>query len=534
MGILNHRAFFVVITVVVSLIGPSTVWAADRGPVARLDGNRVVWSPEPAYTSATLSVSLPDGTVIERSFSSEERIVFSPFEAGGRAEAGGLYTWQLVLSPVVDETTRREMDRTRVAGDGARVHADRERGALPSEEALIHSGNFRVASRALVDASAVETSPPPASPTKGGAIIDADDATEDMVVNDDLIVMGSHCVGFDCVNGESFGFDTLRLKENNLRLHFYDTSTSSSFPTNDWRIVANDSANGGASYLAIEDSSAGRIPFRVMAGARNHALYVDAQGDLGLGTSTPVTEIHASVGDTPTLRLDQNGSSGWAPQIWDVAGNESNFFIRDATNGSALPFRIKPGAPSNSLYIDPGGDVGLGTASPDASLHVLAATGGGAVDSIHLQNNGPSRIKISNTAITNTSAVDQDWILNSNGTFRISGGTDTSEFTLDAEGNLTVTGSYKVDGTTLNVPDFVFDDDYRLMPLDDLSEFVESNRHLPGVPSAEEITSDVLDMTRLQLQLLQKIEELTLYTLEQQATIEQLNRRVEELEAGGD
>lgn len=44
---------------------------------------------------------------------------------------------------------------------------------------------------------------------------------------------GSLCVGNDCVSSESFGFDTVRLKENNLRIHFEDTSTAAAFPPND-------------------------------------------------------------------------------------------------------------------------------------------------------------------------------------------------------------------------------------------------------------------------------------------------------------
>jgi hypothetical protein len=47
---------------------------------------------------------------------------------------------------------------------------------------------------------------------------------EDFVINDDMIIIGSLCVGFDCVNGEVFSFDTIRLKENNLRIKFDDTS----------------------------------------------------------------------------------------------------------------------------------------------------------------------------------------------------------------------------------------------------------------------------------------------------------------------
>ncbi len=193
----------------------------------------------------------------------------------------------------------------------------------------------------------------------------------DQIILDDLIVDGSACIGFDCVNGESFGFDTLRLKENNLRIKAQDTSSSASFPSNDWQITFNDSSNGGANKFSIDDIDGGRTPFTIEAGAPSHSLYVEDGGWVGLGTSTPVVELHIKDGDSPTLRLEQDGSSGFTPQTWDVAGNETNFFIRDATNGSKLPFRIKPGAPSNSIYIDTDGDVGLGTTSPDARLHAI-------------------------------------------------------------------------------------------------------------------------------------------------------------------
>ena len=198
-------------------------------------------------------------------------------------------------------------------------------------------------------------------------------AAADIVHNDDVIIDGSLCVGFDCVNGESFGFDTIRLKENNLRIKFDDTSVAASFPRNDWQITANDSANGGTSKFSVEDISGGRTVFTIEAGARSHSLYVDDGGRIGSRTSTPSVEIHTVDGDTPTLRLQQDGSSGFAPQTWDVAGNETNFFVRDVTNGSTLPFRIRPGAPTSSIFIDVDGEVGLGTASPDSPLHVQNA-----------------------------------------------------------------------------------------------------------------------------------------------------------------
>jgi hypothetical protein len=76
-------------------------------------------------------------------------------------------------------------------------------------------------------------------------------------------------------------------------------------------------------------------------------------------------------GNTPTLRLEQDGSNGFTPQTWDVAGNEAGFFVRDATNGSTLPFRILPGASSQSLVVTGDDDVGIGAGlSPSARLHV--------------------------------------------------------------------------------------------------------------------------------------------------------------------
>lgn len=198
-------------------------------------------------------------------------------------------------------------------------------------------------------------------------------ATADIVQEDDVIIRGgSLCVGFDCSNGESFGFDSIRLKENNLRIHAQDTSESASFPSTDWRLVFNDDGNGGANYFAIQDATAGRTPFKVEGNAPTNSLYVDGSGRIGIGTGAPAVEVHTVDGDTPTLRLDQDGSSGFTPQIWDVAGNETNFFIRDTTNGSNLPFKIRPGAPDDMLVIesDPARVV-LADAMIDGDLRVL-------------------------------------------------------------------------------------------------------------------------------------------------------------------
>ena len=164
----------------------------------------------------------------------------------------------------------------------------------------------------------------------------------DQVIADDLIVQGSACVGFDCVDGEPFGFDTIRLKENNTRLQFTDTSTSAGFPSNNWQIRANSSASGGSNFLGFVDqgldgnSETGTIVFSVTAGAPANSMFVDSSGRLGLRTSTPVLDIHANTTNTPAIRLEQNNGGGFSAQTWDIAANEANFFIRDVTGGLSL------------------------------------------------------------------------------------------------------------------------------------------------------------------------------------------------------
>jgi hypothetical protein len=196
------------------------------------------------------------------------------------------------------------------------------------------------------------------------------DEPGDVLHYDDVIITGSLCVGFDCADGESFGFDTIILKEHNLRIYFNDTSYTASYPTNSWRITINDSNNGGASYFSVDDVDDGTSIFKVEAGAPSNSLYVEDYGRVGLGTSTPVVELHIKDSDTPTLRLEQDSTGGWTAQTFDVAGNESNFFIRDATNGSKLPFRIQPSTPSSTLCLKSDGNVGIGTWSPSQDLEV--------------------------------------------------------------------------------------------------------------------------------------------------------------------
>lgn len=192
------------------------------------------------------------------------------------------------------------------------------------------------------------------------------------VINEELIVQGSTCIGLACAADETFsgGFDTLLLKENNLRIRFYDDSASGTFPTNDWQLVANDATSGGAEYFAIEDATHSRTPFKVLASAPNNSLLIDSTGEVGFGTSDPQLELHVLSGDTPGLRFEQTNTSGFSAQTWDIFGNEVGFAVRDLTAGSKLPFRIRPGASSSSLVIAASSNVGIGTLDPENTLEI--------------------------------------------------------------------------------------------------------------------------------------------------------------------
>lgn len=77
--------------------------------------------------------------------------------------------------------------------------------------------------------------------------------------------------------------------------------------------------------------------------------------------------------------------------------------------------------------------------------------------------------------------------------------------------------------------DFVFDPNYKLLPLTEVNSYVKSNKHLPGIPSANEVKENGINLTEMQVKLLQKIEELTLYSIKQQEEIQLLKSEIESL-----
>jgi len=73
-------------------------------------------------------------------------------------------------------------------------------------------------------------------------------------------------------------------------------------------------------------------------------------------------------------------------------------------------------------------------------------------------------------------------------------------------------------------PDYVFSTDYSLMPLDELEDFISKNKHLPNIPTAQEVAENGLSVGEMQVKQMEKIEELTLYIIELRREIENLKK----------
>lgn len=147
--------------------------------------------------------------------------------------------------------------------------------------------------------------------------------------------------------------------------------------------------------------------------------------------------------------------------------------------------------------------------------------------------------------VQNVSAGYTAFSLKSNGEMDINNGT-TPIFHLGTDGRLAIRNNsmetfriesngmvrarkVKVDSETW--PDYVFEKDYKLLPLDELEIFLIQNKHLPSVPSEQQIKEEGIDLGEMNVKMMEKIEELTLYLIQQNKELEKQNKELEELKA---
>lgn len=270
-------------------------------------------------------------------------------------------------------------------------------------------------------------------------------------------------------------------------LRIYQTTTSASsiqlWHTNlangahNWNIYSTDINNtiwGGAGNLVMYDATSTVVQMLIKGGT----------GQVGIGTISPTEKLDVSGGN-----MIVRGPSGFTS-----AGNTASFFYGNntnyitATNGGNLDFGVNS---STVMTMTQGLKVGIGTANPTALLTV----------------NGSTLI-----------------------------GDPTQVLSLPIgynlyvqKGILTEKVRVAVNGS-VNWADYVFAPGYRLAPLSEVECYVNTNHHLPGVPSACEVEEQGIDIAEMDATLLKKVEELTLYVIEQNKKIEAQQKQIEEMQ----
>ncbi len=273
----------------------------------------------------------------------------------------------------------------------------------------------------------------------------------------------------------------------------------------------------------------------------------------------------------PTLylkRIFPEGSGGYTQGVQtQLQDGTNNWFFG---NFGTDQWVVSKGEWTNrKLLITSAGDVGIGTITPEARLHVSDGTGAGILFNMRLtsvNSNTGAQIFWAESSATraagdlviaprtdtnasvafytnNGSQIDERMVIKANGFVGI--GSKNPDAPLTVKG-LIHANEVKVD---LAVPaDYVFQKyytgtsalkpEYNIPTLEDVEKFTKDNNHLPNIPSAKEIQEKGLNVGEMSNLLLQKIEELTLYTIEQNKAIKDQNqiikehqKRIEKLEA---
>lgn len=268
-------------------------------------------------------------------------------------------------------------------------------------------------------------------------------------------------------------------------------------------------------------------------------------GNVGIGViNTPTATLHIGSG-TGNLHYGNNGvlikfnNGDRALLELHSPDGQNRLIFQSLSNASYLgSLDLKP-----LLLQTSGGNIGIGMDNPNSKVVIAEGNNAMSISPGYINSFGFNR-NASNGAIFNQSI--SAWQLSARDErFSIEGynGAASSPFnilknghvgiaTINPQYELDVCGTIRVKEVKVELSggcDFVFKGSYKLMDLNTLETFVKTNRHLPEIASEKEMIKDGVNMKELQMKLLQKIEELTLYTIEQNKKYEEQNIKIKTL-----
>ncbi len=263
----------------------------------------------------------------------------------------------------------------------------------------------------------------------------------------------------------------------------------------------------------------------------------NTSGNVGIGTTNP----------TQTLDVSGTFNVSGTSYLKTIRLSDSDIkYIDELQGNDGLKFKGKTLQTSTQMILTEDGKLGIGNLTPDHLLDVagtLNATGDATFQS-DVEVQGNSHLN-GITLYDDADITGADKIVGFND-LRFSGDSDNgTDLFIASDGRIGIgttdlqTGYLvSVDGQILAEEvkiqnsdqwyDFVFDDDYNLPHLSQLEGFIKQNKHLPDVPSAKQVSEEGINLGEMNGILLKKIEELTLYIIEQQKQIDELRERLDE------